>query len=1027
MQKADGAPSPGETAAAACHEPFADAWTRLESEQGQPVVAALRAATARHAELITELGLERDPPASWTERAEQLLEYRRSVDTDMLDPLRDAFEKASPTVAIERAVASAFDLALTRCRELRSTTTAPWPEAALERQPSDRFGRRVGKVFARLFSKARKTGRERTLPLRNVALEHLARVVVPAEDASAVAALATWAEWTSRLERAWIEWGRAALHPLVDAELPNEEAEEATAVWTSVREAAKALQTALAQLLADEPSDESCEAAHARLEVARGVLEADLAVAGSFLLNPPAAPAVTAPRRLAYVAPALREWDQGVNARLQLYLSLLSILSGATAVQRRMVWRFRERCLKDMHGLSAVASELERLDTELTSAGATASLAERIAGLDAKVKATLEPAHGVIPSHVLVEKSIREISESTIEALSAMIRQAPAALALHSPHAKPPSGGRRVESRSLAFQELARQSFDALRIERIRSSMSGLLDALDVIRKKVGELEGVYTFARDEARRELESKEPEAPARALDLVSGALRSTAEALRAQGTSLDAALTSAHDRLASELSEGSTALLDRLGAGRMEARLFAARSRFTALRAWLNETWGPPFERASRWLKIRWGRLRRLTQRVLRKGSAIVGSGAATTEASARSLAVLTNTQALTERLPLVYQRLFTLDPISDPALMSGREAELADAMKRWKRWHDADGVPLIVKGRQGSGISSFMNVFGAEIERAGGKVAYSALHERITDEAGLAAHLAGPLGLPPTDSMDQLARSIFEVDPHSLPATVVLDNLEHLYLRVPKGTDLIERLLTLMSETEPRVFWIGGINVSAWQLVRAAEPTAVTQVDVIELQPLSASAMRSAIMARHKRSGLAIRYEEPTSGRHLLRRKLRKISDADGYQEAVEDDFFDQLHRASGGSVSLALYGWLLSADFQSGDGVLMKSPTRPDFSVLETLDLTQNFTLKAFLEHRSLTLEEHDRIFRLPRHESYQIFESLRNRHLLEPLPLPGQEDAEARSEIEEALRYEVHPLLTGAVIAHLQARNIVH
>ena len=106
----------------------------------------------------------------------------------------------------------------------------------------------------------------------------------------------------------------------------------------------------------------------------------------------------------------------------------------------------------------------------------------------------------------------------------------------------------------------------------------------------------------------------------------------------------------------------------------------------------------------------------------------------------------------------------------------------------------------------------------------------------------------------------------------------------------------------------------------------------------------------------------------------------------------------------------------------------MSYPEKPNFSLLESLGLTQNFTLKAFLEHRTLSLTEHDRIFRLPRHESYQIFESLGNRNLIGVVPTERSEDhADERSEVVEDLRYQIQPLLVGAVIAHLQSRNIVH
>jgi len=1023
-QKTDAPVAPVEAAVAACLEPYVALWQDPERAPGRAVLDVLARAIERHRDLITEAGLSGSPPSDWHERAERLLAYRRGIDTDMLGRLIAMYRDQGPTRAVEEGLKQAGERCVGLCQELPNEVSAPWPEDALAPKPSDSFGRRAGKVVARLFSAARKAGKERPLPLRDVAAHHLAESVAPAADQVGTDALAAWGEWSRELENAWVDWGRATLPSLVRAEVPDDDQEEVADLWSTISEAAEGLQTRLGQLLESPPTSRAAARSEALLGVARGCLEADLAVAGSFLYRPdtraPSAPLRRVPQRV----PVLMEWDQGVQARLRLYSAILSILSGTTAVQRKMVYRIRDRCLSGRAGLREIAARLDELAVEVD--GPTSFAGDRVEELDRTVDSILEPTKDAVPQPAAVDVIVRDVSDDMVDALGAMIRQAPSTLMLHSVTARVPTGSSKAEARPLPLQELARQAFDALRVERIRSSTSGLVAALDEARTQLSEVAGVYAFARDEALRELETAEEDAKARADDLLSGALRSIAEGLRNQVTNLDTAVQGAQDRLASEISEGSAALLDRVGAGRMEARLFAARSRAAELRAWLNDKWGPPVERAARYIRARFQRLRRLGARAVRKGSAIVGAGPGETAASTRTLRALADIRAQTEGLPLVYQRLFTLEPISDMALLAGRETQLSDAMARWRRWHDSDGVPLVVRGRQGSGITSFLKVLAAHIEEDGGSVLQAAFDHRITGEPELAEQLAELLGLERVDSLDSLAHMIFEVDASKLPAAVALDNLEHLYLRVPKGTDLTERLLTLIAETEPRIFWIVGITASAWQLIAAAEPTAVSQVDVFDLPPLTAQAMRSAMTMRHRRSGLAIRYEEPTSGRIVLRRRLRRMRDAEGYQQLLEEDFFDRLYKASGGHLSLALYQWLLSADFTSGDGVLMKQPERPDFSVLEALDLTQNFTLKAFLEHRSLSLAEHDAVFRLPRHESYQIFESLRNRHLIEPLP-KGDESIEARSEIEEELRYRVRPLLLGTVIAHLQGRNIVH
>ena len=137
---------------------------------------------------------------------------------------------------------------------------------------------------------------------------------------------------------------------------------------------------------------------------------------------------------------------------------------------------------------------------------------------------------------------------------------------------------------------------------------------------------------------------------------------------------------------------------------------------------------------------------------------------------------------------------------------------------------------------------------------------------------------------------------------------------------------------------------------------------------------------------------------------------------------LAEDYFDQLAKTSSGDLRLALFQWLLGCDFEAGEGLLIRQPARPDYSALDSLSWTEAFTLKAFLDHRTLTLWEHDDIFRMPRDQSAHIFESLVNRRLIRPLGA-GPVDTSPRSEG----RFRIHRLLVGAVSQHLRERNIVH
>jgi hypothetical protein len=1007
----------------ACHAAFDNAWTGLQERISAGVIGALERGREAHHGIVATVGLEDDAPTEWEERAERLLEYRRSLADEVLEPIRDSFDGGGPLSALVEAMGRALDATTEACRALPEEATLPWRDGALAPRAGDRRRRRLGKFFARGVSAVRKTGRERTVALRAVALRHLHRTVSPGMDLVAEASLVRWAEWTRSLEMAWVTWGDAALPALVRAELPG--ADDADEQWSTVRSAARALDARMDELIAATPTGPVLGDAHRVLSESRERLDADVAVAGSFLYRPkePNGSAPSLPR-IARIAPAGRTWDDCVGARLTLYVSLLSILSGTTALQRRLVWRMRERVLAGTKVLPGIAAELEGLGADFVRSAAP--MRARLDRIHTRIQEVLRPTEDAVPLAADLGATVLKGADSTVDALLAMIRQAPTSLVLHTEEARLPTGIRKVETRAIPLQELARQSFDALRIERMRASTEGLVGAVEQARRDVAELPEVFSFAYEAAQGELEEGGDDANDRAAGLVTEALNGMAESLRNVSKTLSGAIADVQTRLATEIVDGSSRLVDRIAAGRMQARLLAARSRAAALRAWINERWGPPTDRAARALAYRWSRLRRLVSRGVRKGSEIVAGTSPGAAASARGVKALTDASATVSRLPLVYQRLFTLEPLADASLLANRSAELADGMARWNRWKSGDGVPFLLWGRPGCGITSFLNVLETRMEEGGGQVRRLDIPDRIGTEAELASLLAELLDLEPVETLDALASSIFDAPKATTPDAVAIDNLEHLYLRVPKGTDLIERLLTLMAETEPRIFWMGAITGSAWQLVRAAEPTAISQVDAVELPPLDAASVRAAITLRHRRSGLPVRFEEPSSGRRLLRRRLRRLRDPAAHAELLEADFFDQLHRTSAGHLRLALLQWLMSADFTQGDGVFMHPPERPDLGVLESLGLIQNFTLKALLEHRSLSLEEHDRIFRLPRHESYQIFESLGNRHLIETLA-NSDGNGQARSEIEENLRYRVRPLLAGAIMTHLRGRNIVH
>lgn len=1049
---------------AASHRPFAEVWSGSPSSAEGTILNALSEAIEAHRSLRVEAGLGEPPPQEVEARSECIRLYRHGCADRILPTLEMALEHHKPSHLPVREIRAAFAEALDASRSLEFRVDMRWGSGALEPLPTDGFGRRMRKAVARLISSARRADGSRTAHVRAVALHHLSARMAPSASLYASEAAWDWARWVARLERACSTWAAEALPVLTQAPgskpspdpLEPRESEEGEAedprpapdeAWLRLSAAAEALEAELVGLSEALPAEKAREQAAERTELAALELSSDLRVVGSLVWSPPD-PSPRSPelRELERAAEALVAWDHQAAQRLAMYRSFLELLLGSTAVLERLAARTREIVLEPLRGLGAVGDTLDKLAGDARNRVEGPVTPDVLSDLRRAADEMIGRAVVSLPEPAEVSGELERAAGDTVDALQSIVRQAPDTLVLHRLDDRMPTATRPEDTRSVPFLERARQSLDAMRVERIRKVTLDLVPSVASARAAVMELPDVIQFAFEAARGELEGESAEASGstnasvtadddngddpgeRAGRLAVEALQRSAGVLRDVPERLEAALVSASKRIDAEMASGAGGLLERLGAGRMQSQLLQARSRI--LDAWLRGTnrLGPTLRRIRRSLRFRHLRTRRSVRRLQSSVTSLLGDTASVSgRQAARTVRAFAHGDSGPKHVPLVYQRLFSLEPVQDSTFLVGRTAELAEVLTRWRRWREEDEVPLVVRGYPGAGVTSFLNGCEAMFVEHGASIARLEVPDRLRSEAELVGKLARVLGVDEADTMDGLAARILAAPPDDVPHVVILDGLEHLYLRVPGGTDPLERLLTLMSETEPRMFWLAGVGQPAWQLMAKAEPIAVAQVDDLLLGPLSVDRLREIVLQRHRRSGLRLRFVEPREGRALLRRRVRRLRGTEGHQRLLEDDFFEQLHRISDGNLKLALFHWLLAADFESEEGVVSMRPLiRPDFTVLDALDTSQNFTLKALLEHRTLTLDEHRAVFRLPRHESYQVFEALQNRRLIEELAPAGSREV-GQSEVERASRYRIRPLLVGAVTSHLRTRNIVH
>ena len=417
------------------------------------------------------------------------------------------------------------------------------------------------------------------------------------------------------------------------------------------------------------------------------------------------------------------------------------------------------------------------------------------------------------------------------------------------------------------------------------------------------------------------------------------------------------------------------------------------------------------------------VQRLFSRLVKKGQSAVGVIEQNEEEWLQTLHRVSNINSLHGNLPLIYQRLFSPNPLAEIDLIEGRQKDFDFITRHFNRWLNGQVGPLVLSMVEGSGRTSLMNV----LERSTFKEANIrrvVFNKRIVDTAAWADRIAKALNMAPVNSLEDLESQLISRTRSQTPDVIILDQLEHLLLCTPGGDEVIERILIFMSRTDHVIYWIANINKHAWYYLENTIHPSFGFITSYSASTISRQAMEDLILKRHNRSGLTLRFDpsiRASSFRQIPRRRDYKSKQRDSRRI-----FFDRLYRHSGENIRLAILYWLQSVKYDQNEDTLHVHNIHPiNFAFLDTLDLKRAFTLKTFMIHGTLTLEEHMRLFNMSQTESTFILESLLNLHIIEQTG--NKADPSYQIHILPDASYRLHSLIRHPVSEYLSREHIIH
>lgn len=887
--------------------------------------------------------------------------------------------------------------------------------------------------------------------------QHTARLVAGLE-----VALSTW---TNNILDAERELDRKSFHEpaavrslkTTEEAVEHEPVEEHLATFQRI---AEELQKALDEMASVALPTFDTEA---QLLTASAELQSDLERAGTFLLNMRdrrvPIPQLHPVTRLKGQALQWATWHKQAANRLALNGHMLALRANILRLQDTVLNGMAEAGIRPViqtfrplvERLRAAEEQVIQSCEEAESATELTSLSKTLRLVQVRAVQALQRALDELPVSVSADETLGEVGTEQADKIRAYVEQLPKSLVVHPLPVQEGGVVPTVRSFGIDVQVIAREALTPLTgqlqesAQALRKQILHVWEELEQVQHIVQynidvALDEVHTLLHPEQTPPVElspfdEPEEERPAEEIGGLPAVRKLATDGVRRAADTLDKLTRSLDSPWQVFSATACKAFLEDWATFHRRIRAEAlveeqlldlwmlVLRRFKQFRIQFRERWKHYVGRGARLL--RFGRLQ--ARQLVEKGRSAVGGTDTTTEEQLQTIDALCTVQALQRRLPLIYRKLFSFDVVSESSLFEGRKADLGYVVRHIQRWRSGQVAgTLVLPFSLGAGRLSFLHVLRVTLQPEY-DVRLLHLEDRLLDTASFAAQVIEVLDL----SIDRDA-SLDDVEAHLLaaprpevPKVCMIDNLEHLFLRVPHGSSLIKRVLTFFSRTNKHVFWVATTGVYSWHFLAKTAPAAANLVMVHSPTSIDRKVIESLIINRHRRSGMKLSFVEPPDLTTLVRQRLRRAKNEEARQAILRQEYFDLLHKVSGENIMLALFYWIRSADFTAEEETLTVQPLEPlNFSFLQRFDLTRAFTLIAFLRHNTLTLEEHNRLFRMTDAENTYVLESLLNMRLIEPC----RTDLEIRTgRIVPGERYCLHPLILHPVIEYLKGKHIIY
>ena len=332
--------------------------------------------------------------------------------------------------------------------------------------------------------------------------------------------------------------------------------------------------------------------------------------------------------------------------------------------------------------------------------------------------------------------------------------------------------------------------------------------------------------------------------------------------------------------------------------------------------------------------------------------------------------LSKANSSVEKLPYVYRRLFQLAPLENNRLYVSREAEENQLEMAYKSWMNGGYAPVIISAEKGGGITSFLNMFVNRLENKN-KVKRLSIKPSVSNGQDLLKIFEEVFRPEKFSSFEELI-SYLSIDENR--QVIVIENLQHMYLRFVKGLDCLKILTDIISRTSKNIFWITSSTLYANEFLNKT----IRLNDIfgyhISLKQLQRNQIIGLITKRNSISGYNLEYEPDPK---LPRKKDFEKLTYEQKQNLLEKEFFNSLNKFAQSNVSLALLFWLRSIREIQERRVFINADFEISNTILNSLSPEKIFVLQSLVLHDGLKVTDLARTINYSLNETRQLAQIL--------------------------------------------------